>query len=218
MRLQYFGHSCFRLISDTGTTIVCDPYDENMVGLTMPRTRTDVVTVSHHHADHDCTTNIVGSYALLDCKVTCACDDIAIDTIETWHDEEKGAKRGEDIVFTFVVDGIKVAHLGDIGFVDPHVVKALRGFDVIMLPVGGVYTVDAKAAAELAAAINPKIIVPMHYMTSAHKFTIGGLDKFIAEAKARGWTVADNGADTLRLEDAPENATTQVVVLQQFED
>ena len=138
MRLQYFGHSCFRLISDTGTTIVCDPYDENMVGLTMPRTRTDVVTVSHHHADHDCTTNIVGSYALLDCKVTCACDDIAIDTIETWHDEEKGAKRGADIVFTFVVDGIKVAHLGDIGFVDPHVVKALRGFDVIMLPVGGV--------------------------------------------------------------------------------
>ena len=99
MRLQYFGHSCFRLISDTGTTIVCDPYDENMVGLTMPRTRTDVVTVSHHHADHDCTTNIVGSYALLDCKVTCACDDIAIDTIETWHDEEKGAKRGADIVF-----------------------------------------------------------------------------------------------------------------------
>ena len=82
MRLQYFGHSCFKLISDTGTTIVCDPYDENMVGLTMPRTRTDVVTVSHHHADHDCTTNIVGSYALLDCKVTCACDDIAIDTIE----------------------------------------------------------------------------------------------------------------------------------------
>lgn len=218
MRLQYFGHSCFRLISDTGTTIVCDPYDENMVGLTMPRTRTDVVTVSHHHADHDCTTNIVGGYALLDCKVTCACDDIAIDTIETWHDEEKGAKRGADIVFTFVVDGIKVAHLGDIGFVDPHVVKALRGFDVIMLPVGGVYTVDAKAAAELAAAINPKIIVPMHYMTSAHKFALGGLDKFIAEATARGWTVADNGADTLRLEDAPENATTQVVVLQQFED
>lgn len=92
-------------------------------------------------------------------------------------------------------------------------VKALRGFDVIMLPVGGVYTVDAKAA-----AINPKIIVPMHYMTSAHKFALGELDKFIAEATARGWTVADNGADTLRLEDAPENAITQVVVLQQFED
>ncbi len=105
MRLQYFGHSCFRLISDIGTTVVCDPYDSTMVGFEMPHTRTDVVTVSHHHADHDCLDDIVGGYALLDGKVTCAADDIALDTVETWHDEENGTKRGANIVFTFLVDG-----------------------------------------------------------------------------------------------------------------
>lgn len=218
MRLQYFGHSCFRLISDTGTTIVCDPFDENMVGFAPARTRTDVVTVSHNHGDHNCTHNIVGSFALLDGKVTCACDDIAIDAIETWHDEAKGAKRGANLVFTFGVDGLRVAHLGDIGFVDPTVVEALRGYDVIMLPVGGVYTVDATAAAELVREISPKIVVPMHYMTAQHKFTLDGLDKFLTIAKQEGWTVVDNGADTLRLDDVPTNENTQVVVLQRFED
>ena len=218
MRLQYFGHSCFRLISDIGTTIVCDPYSAEMVGFEMPRTRTDVVTVSHHHADHDCTDDIVGGYALLDGKVTCAADDIAVDTIETWHDEEKGAKRGANIVFTFLVDGIKVAHMGDIGCYDKKVVDFVRGCDLMLLPVGGVYTVDAVGAMRYVKEISPKIVVPMHFMTAEHKFTLDGVDKFLDLCRADGLTIADNGADEMRLDEPPQNEQTQVVVLQRYID
>ena len=146
MRIQYFGHSCFRIISDIGTTIVCDPFDEKMVGLNMPKTKCDVVTISHHHKDHDSEENIMGSYAVLDQEVACAADDIAVQSISTFHDEENGAKRGKDLVFTFLVDGIKVVHLGDIGFFDKKVIDKIIGCDVLMIPVGGVYTVDAKVA------------------------------------------------------------------------
>lgn len=216
MRLQYFGHSCFRLISDAGTTIVCDPFDGNMVGFDMPATRTDVVTISHHHADHDCTDRIVGGYAMLDGKVACAADDIAISTVETWHDEVKGAKRGADIVFCFLVDGIKVVHMGDVGFVDDNVVRATKGCDVLLLPVGGVYTVDAKGAAEYVRQISPRIVVPMHYMTDSHKFTLDPLSDFLSECVANGWNVKQAGTDTLRLDDVPQNESTEVVVLDRY--
>lgn len=218
MRLQYLGHSCFRLISDTGTTIVCDPYDSNMVGMQMMRTRTDVVTVSHHHADHDCTDSIVGSFALLDEKVACACDDVAIDGIDTWHDEEQGAKRGKNTVFTFSVDGLRVVHMGDIGFVDDKVVDIVRGCDVLLQPVGGIFTVDATQAAQLVEAIQPKIVVPMHFMTEEHAFQLGSLQDFLQICAENGWQIVDNGADAITLDDAPDHDGVKVVVLHKFED
>ena len=216
MRLQYFGHSCFRIISDCGTTIVCDPFDGNMVGFEMPKTRTDVVTVSHHHADHDCTDSIVGGYALLDGKVACAADDIAVDNIETWHDEVKGAKRGANIVFRFLVDGIKIVHMGDVGFVDGNVTEFAKDCDILLLPVGGVYTIDARQAAEYVKQINPKIVVPMHYMTDLHKFTLNPPDEFLQLCRTNGWAVKQPHTDTLRLDDQPTNEQTEVVVLDRY--
>ena len=99
MKLQYLGHSCFRLISDMGTTIVCDPYNGKMVGFDMPRVRCDAVTVSHHHADHDCLDAIIGNPAVLDVVGVCTADDIAVASYETYHDDAKGAKRGKYRVY-----------------------------------------------------------------------------------------------------------------------
>lgn len=216
MRLQYIGHSCFRLISEIGTTVVCDPFDGQYVGLHMPQIRCDLATLSHHHRDHDCTDTLYGGFAVLDEPVACAADDIAVQAVETYHDDKKGALRGKNLVFCFVVDGLRVVHLGDIGFVDEKIVKACRGCDVLMVPVGGVYTVDAAAAKRLVDCIQPKIAVPMHFMTDKHKFALGDLGDFLALFDADCVRV-EQGC-TLELSDTPQNEKTQVVVLSEYID
>ena len=216
MKFQYLGHSCFRIISDMGTTIVCDPYSPSMVGLNMPRVRCDVVTMSHHHKDHDCMDCILGTPAELDGDVTCCADDIAITTVATFHDDIKGAKRGNNTVFVFEAEGLKVAHMGDVGCLDENLVNQLRGCDVLMLPVGGVFTVDANGAKWYVDKINPKVVLPMHYMTSSHKFELGGIDEFLSLFDKK--QVLRNVGDSYVLYDVPQNEQPSVVVLDMFTD
>lgn len=216
MKIQYLGHACFRIISEMGTTIVCDPYKGDWVGFDMTRVRTDVVTISHHHGDHDCMDSIIGSPAELDVEIACAADDIAIESIETFHDDEKGAKRGKNLVFTFLVDGLKVVHMGDIGCFDEKVVTKIKNCDVLLLPVGGTFTVDAAGAKWYVDHVQPKIVVPMHYKTEEHSFNVDGVDKFLSLFAPE--RVKISPSDTLTLQDAPQNDTTEVVVLQRFKD
>ena len=216
MKLQYLGHSCFRLISEMGTTIVCDPYSSDMVGEDMPCVRTDVVTISHHHKDHDCMDNVTGSPAELDMEISCCADDIAVKSLPTFHDNEKGSKRGKNLVFTFNVDGLNVVHMGDIGCKDIDIVKNIYGCDVLMLPVGGVYTVDAEGAKWYVDQVKPKIVVPMHYMTPRHKFELGSVDKFLSLFDKEQVTLS--AGDRLELYDVPQNDTARVVVLQKFDE
>lgn len=146
MKIQYLGHACFRLISDMGTTIVCDPYNSEMVGFSMSRVRCDVVTVSHHHDDHDCLDSIIGAPAVIDVAGECCADDVAITSIATYHDDVRGKKRGNNLVFCFSIDGLKVVHMGDIGCFDDNVLKTIENCDVLLIPVGGTFTVDASEA------------------------------------------------------------------------
>lgn len=216
MKLQYLGHSCFRIISDMGTTVVCDPYSPSYVGFAMPKTRCDVVTISHHHNDHDCCDCISGSYTAIDEKLTFPADDIAVDCIPTFHDDEKGAKRGKNLVFKFVVDGLKIVHMGDIGCLDKAVVNFAKDCDVLLLPVGGVYTVDAKGAKWYVDEINPKIVIPMHYADNLLKFSLNSLNDFVGLFDSV--QVQIRPSYTLELQDQPQNEKTQVVVLKRYED
>lgn len=216
MKIQYLGHSCFRLISDMGTTVVCDPYNTDMVGLQMPAVRCDAVTVSHRHNDHDCMDNIINNPAVLDCEVTCCADDIAISTLPTYHDGEKGANRGGNLVFVFSIDGLKAVHMGDIGCLDDELARKICGCDVLLLPVGGVYTIDAQEAKWYVDRINPKIVIPMHYGTDRHKFKLDGIDKFLSLFDKRQIQVIQN--DSLTLQDVPQNLHPQIYVLQTFTD
>ena len=216
MKIQYLGHSCFRIISDMGTTVVCDPYSSSMVGLDMPNVRADVVTMSHSHNDHACLDNVLGKPAELDCEVTCCADDIAITTVSTYHDDEKGAKRGKNIVFVFDVDGLKVAHMGDVGCLDENVVATLSGCDVLLLPVGGVYTVDAQGAKWYVDRILPKLVIPMHYMTDKHKFSLNSLDGFLGLFDTSQVQRISN--DSITLYDVSQNETPRVIVLDMYVD
>ena len=216
MKLQYLGHASFRIISDMGTTVVCDPFKGDWVGFDMARVRCDVVTISHHHGDHDCMDGIIGSPAELDVEIACAADDIAIESISTFHDGEKGAKRGKNLVFTFLVDGIKVVHMGDVGCLDENVVAKIKNCDVLLLPVGGTFTVDAEGAKWYVDQVQPRIVVPMHYKTAEHNFDVDGVDKFLALFDNS--QVTRSQSDTLILDDAPDNETVKIVTLQRFVD
>ena len=216
MKLQYIGHASFRIISEMGTTVVTDPYNGKMTGFDMERVRCDVVTVSHHHSDHDCMDAILGNPAVLDEVIACAADDIAVESYATFHDDAKGAKRGNNLVFTFLVDGIKVVHMGDIGCLDEEIVGKIRGCDLLLLPVGGTFTVDYVGAKWYVDQVQPKIVVPMHYKTDEHSFNIDGVEVFLSQFDETN--VTRSTSDTLTLFDAPNNDKTQFVILNRFKD
>lgn len=216
MKLQYLGHSCFRIISEMGTTVVCDPFKSDYVGFTMPSVRCDVATVSHHHADHDCLDNLLGGYAVVDEPINFPADDIAISAVSTFHDEQKGEKRGKNTVFLFSIDGLRVAHMGDVGCFDEKVASFVKDCDVLLLPVGGVYTVDARGAKKYVEAIHPKIVVPMHFYDKDLKFTLNKLDDFLQLFD--NTLVTKLQSDSLTLYDAPQNDVPRITVLERYVD
>ena len=214
MKLQYLGHSCFRLISDMGMTIVTDPYKPSMVGLDMPQVRCDVVTMSHHHDDHDCMQNVLGTPTEIDVEIACVADDVAIQSYPTFHDEQQGKLRGKNLVFTFLVDGLKVAHLGDIGCLDENITKQLANCDVLLVPVGGTYTVDHVGAKWYVDQIQPKIVVPMHYKFGTSKIDIAPIDAFLQQFDS---AQIRHIGDTLNIYDYPENDTPLIYVMDMWE-
>ena len=214
MKLQYLGHSCFRLISDMGMTIVTDPYKPSMVGLDMPQVRCDVVTMSHHHDDHDCMQNVLGTPTEIDVEIACVADDVAIQSYPTFHDEQQGKLRGKNLVFTFLVDGLKIAHLGDIGCLDENITKQLANCDVLLVPVGGTYTVDHVGAKWYVDQIQPKIVVPMHYKFGTSKIDIAPIDAFLQQFDSAQIRYI---GDTLNIYDYPENDTPLIYVMDMWE-
>lgn len=201
MKIQYLGHACFRLISSIGTAIICDPYNSQKVGFSLPQVSCDVVTISHRHDDHDCIEEVRGTPAVLEGEVAIAADDVAIQSIKCFHDDQKGKLRGENHVFCFLIDGLKVVHMGDVGEKNEELAKRLQGCDVLLLPVGGIYTVDAEGAKWYVDKIQPKVVVPMHYKTAEHNFEIDGVEKFLQLFPSE--QVRRLHTETLSLEDAP---------------
>lgn len=179
MNIKYLGHACFMMISDTGTTIVTDPYDFT-VGYNMPQINADIVTVSHQHYDHNYTKAIdnectvisqIGEYEFKGIKIT---------GIHTFHDDVNGHKRGNNIVFKILIDGIDICHCGDLGHtLEQKQIDAIGHVDILMIPVGGTYTVDAKEAAIIVEQLKPQMVIPMHYKTPEINFDISGVDEFI---------------------------------------
>ena len=216
MKLQNLGHASFRLISEMGTTIVTDPYDSKMTGFEMTPVACDVVTVSHHHGDHDCMDGILGNPAVLDEVISCAADDIAVESYSTFHDDAKGAKRGKNLVFSFLIDGLKVVHMGDIGCLDEEIVGKIKGCDVLLLPVGSTFTIDYKGAKWYVDEVCPKIVVPMHYKTAEHTFNVDGVEVFLSQFDEAA--VTRSPSDTLTLFDAPTNDRPRIITLERFKD
>ncbi len=168
MKIKYLGHASF-LLKFKRTKVVTDPFDPQMVGIKFPRVEADIVTLSHHHQDHDRADLVKGSPLVIDLPGEYEKEGVRITGVLTYHDKSKGQKRGENVVFKMEgEDGIKVLHCGDLGHVltDDQIEK-IGEVDVLLIPVGGFYTIGPEEAMEVINKIEPAIVVPMHYNHSA---------------------------------------------------
>lgn len=178
MRIKWLGHSCFKISSKDGVRIVTDPFDDNL-GYRIPSVETDIVTVSHGHYDHNFVDCLNGDFEVIDKVGDFNVKGIHIRGIHTFHDDEEGAKRGVNIVYTFDVDDIKVCHLGDLGHrLTPSQLEMIGDVDVLLIPVGGVYTIDAVQAVEVIKQLKPAVVIPMHYKTKALRINVEPVEGF----------------------------------------
>lgn len=180
MDITWYGHSCFRL-SERGVTIITDPFIDDM-GYERPRVRTDVVTISHDHPGHNSRIGFRGGPRFFDGPGEYEVKGVFITGIATYHDGRRGAIRGLNTVFLFEFDGLTVCHLGDLGHVPVQSqVETLSDVDVLLVPVGGLHTIDASNAAEVISLIEPRLVIPMHYKTPVEKAKLQTVDKFLKE-------------------------------------
>ncbi|MCL6641327.1 MAG: MBL fold metallo-hydrolase [Candidatus Rokubacteria bacterium] len=179
MKIRWLGHACFLITSAKGTRILTDPFDET-VGYVVPAVEADFVTVSHEHFDHNAVGNVKGKPKVVRGAGAHSLGDVSARGIDTFHDGVMGAKRGPNTVFVLNVDGMSLCHLGDLGHVlEAAHLSAIGRVDVLLVPVGGTYTIDPAAAAKVVEQISPSIVIPMHYKTDATSFPIVGVDEFL---------------------------------------
>ena len=163
MKIEYLGHSCFKITAKDGTSVLTDPYTR--VGYELPQNiSADIVTVSHSHFDHNYIRAVVGKPKMITTTDRQSLNGIQIEGISSWHDERGGALRGANILFKMDIDGLCICHLGDLGEpCSPSIIKAIGKVDILLIPVGGTYTIDAITAKRFVDEIAPKMVIPMHY-------------------------------------------------------
>jgi L-ascorbate metabolism protein UlaG (beta-lactamase superfamily) len=215
MEITWYGHSCFRL-RERDATVVTDPFDKSL-GYELPRIRADIVTVSHDHPNHNCAKAIKGEFKVIDGPGEYEIKSVFITGIATYpsrrkrkgtKDEDEGDER--NVIFVFESDGLTICHLGDLAQVPTQTqVEALSNVDVLMVPVGGSTSLNAAQAAEIISLIEPYIVIPMHYKTSAISLKLDGVEKFLKEMGAP----RIEPMDALRVTRSSLPQETQVVVL-----
>ena len=164
MKIIWNGHSCFTVESREGT-VVLDPYADGKVpGLPPLKLKADLVLCSHEHADHNSRQNV---------RLSGAVCGVQVERIASWHDEVQGRKRGSNTIHVLTAEGLRVAHLGDLGCeLTEEQCSALQNLDALMIPIGGHYTIDAEQAAETVSQLQPRVVIPMHYRGGSFGFDV----------------------------------------------
>jgi len=180
MKIKWLGHACFLITDSNGKKILTDPFDKS-VGYDLYEGDADLVTVSHHHHDHDYVSGVKENPVIIDEAGTYKKCGIEFEGIPSYHDKNQGADRGKNIIFVFNVDGYKICHLGDLGYeLSDDEISKLRNVDILLIPVGGKYTIDANEAARVALSINSHVVIPMHYKTPALGIALAGTEEFVS--------------------------------------
>lgn len=190
MDIYWGGQALFR-IKGKNATVLIDPFDPNFTGLKLPKElQADVVLISHDHGDHNNSSvvkteanvpamafNQPGEYEIAGTVIT---------AIDSFHDDTQGLARGKNIIFHIFLDGLNIVHLGDLGQfkLTEEQISQLGQTDILLVPVGSVYTIDGKAAAQIVAQLEPKIVIPMHYKIEGLKFELEGVEGFLKEMGA----------------------------------
>ena len=209
MRIKYLGHASFLITSESGTRIITDPYTPDAT-LTYSdiRESAEIVTVSHGHSDHNNVAAVRGNPEIV--TGTTRSKGIEFRSIPSYHDDAEGTRRGRNTIFCFEVDGVRVCHLGDLGHrLSDKQATGVGEVDILFVPVGGYFTIDAKTATQVCNRISPRVIIPMHWNYKWDIPQVTSVDEFL-----RGKTSVkrlDTSETDLKPGEFPEG--TEIIVL-----
>ncbi len=183
MKIKWYGHAAFKITTDSGVRIIIDPYQSGAFGGALAYGKitdeADVVLTSHDHDDHNYVKDIKGTFIHISEVGNHEAKEIKIKAIPSFHDPSKGSERGANLLFLINADGLRIAHMGDLGHtLGKATIGELGAVDVLLVPVGGFYTIDASEAAKVMEDLKPAITIPMHYKTGKCEFPIAGVDNF----------------------------------------
>ncbi len=209
MKIKWLGHASFLITSDSGVRIITDPYEPNdRLRYGEIKESAEIVTVSHDHSDHGNVAAVKGNPQVV--KGDAEVEGIKFKGIPTFHDAAGGKERGKNTIFCFEVDGVKVCHLGDLGHeLTAGQVAQTGAVDVLLLPVGGFYTIDASVASRVVEQLKPRIVIPMHFKNKKCGFPIAGVEEFLRGKK----DVSQPDASEVELKAGELPEATQIIVL-----
>ncbi|MFA5629309.1 MAG: MBL fold metallo-hydrolase [Dehalococcoidales bacterium] len=187
MDINWLGHSCFK-IKGKQATVITDPFSAG-IGYTLGKQSADIVTVSHNHPGHSNVSAINGDPYVITGPGEYEISDVLVIGLPSYHDNEHGSLRGKNTVYLIEIDDVSICHLGDLGYpLTEDQLEELGTVDILMLPVGGVSTINAAAAASVVRQIEPKIVIPMHYGTPLLNRELDPIEKFLKEIGAHDTT------------------------------
>lgn len=210
MKIEWYGQAAFLITSDSGIRIITDPYGSNeMLTYDEINEPADIVTISHDHFDHANVAAVKGDPVLV--KNSAEAKGIKFNAVATAHDDSGGSQRGSNNVYCFEVDGIKICHLGDLGhMLSDEQAAAIGKVDILLIPVGGNFTIDARMATEVANRLSPKVIIPMHYQNErCPTFPVAGVEGFL---EGKDNVVKSDGSELeYRVNEIPDDVMIQVL-------
>jgi len=185
MNINWYGQSCFEISfsrrKDNHVSIVIDPFSESATGLKIPKLQADIVLVTHDHSDHNNIKAVANNPFIIEGPGEYDIKGVFIQGISGYHDNLQGTQRGSITIYTIETEGIRLCHLSDLGQKEltSDQLDKIGDIDILMIPIGGVYTIDAAEAIKIMAQIEPKIIIPMHYKIPKLKIKLDDVDKFL---------------------------------------
>lgn len=184
MEVKFLGHSCFR-IKGKKAIVVTDPFDPS-IGLTMPSVAADIVTVSHDHYDHNNVKAVKKTTRrepfVISAPGEYEVSGVSVLGVPSFHDAVGGEKRGKNTIYVIDLDGLRLAHLGDLGHkLNDQQLEEINGVDVLFIPVGGTFTIGPRLATEVVAQLQPKLVIPMHYQVPGLKIKLRPVADFLKE-------------------------------------
>lgn len=213
MVIRYLGHSSFRIKGLTAT-VVTDPFDTKNTGLTYPKVIADIVTVSHQHDDHNFVERVEGEPFIIEGPGEYEIKNVRVHGFSTFHDASNGSERGLNNMFLITIDNITILHCGDLGHkLTDEIINKIDFVDILLIPTGGVFTIDAKTATAITSQLEPGIVIPMHYnrkgLDQKIYGSLSGVEEFLSQIGAKD--VQPEDKLTVTKSQIPEE--TKVVVL-----
>ena len=222
MKITWSGQSCFQILvsnsnfdgkqsRDGQSNIVIDPFSE--IGLKMPNLGADILLVSHNHTDHNNIGAVSGNPFLIDGPGEYEVSGVFIQGINSFHDDKNGSDRGLNTIYVIEAEGVRICHLGDLGQKElkEEQFEKIGHVDILMIPVGGVYTISSLEAPKIIGQIDPKLVIPMHYELPKLNIKLDGIEKFL-KAMGKG-PIEPQDKLTVKISALPKEGQTEIVVL-----